>query len=248
VGTGPAASIRAMRGDEPKRRKRVARAEVVQAMLDLFDDPVYLEVGVSRGTTFHALRAARKTAVDPRFRFDTEDAAREDPTATYHEVTSDVFFGERVDPAERFEVIYLDGMHTLEQTLRDFTNALGHLAPGGVVVIDDVRPASYLAAIADIEEHRRLKQAVKASAGAWMGDVYRLVFFLETFFQQITYRTVAENHGQLVAWRQRRPAVPERGVEEVARLPYERAVLDEHVFHRMPLAEIVAGLRDRPRT
>jgi hypothetical protein len=233
----------AMDGKPSKRRKRLARNEVVQGVLDLFDGPAYLEVGVSRGNTFHAVTAARKVAVDPRFRFDPDEAARQDPTATYHLVTSDAYFGEIVDEAERFEAIYLDGMHTFEQTLRDFTNALAFLAPGGVVVIDDVRPASYLASISDIAEHRRLKAAVKGSKGAWMGDVYRLVYFIDTFFQQITYRTVAENHGQLVAWRGRRDAVPERTVEEVARLPYERSVLDEEVFRRMPLADILAEIR-----
>lgn len=224
--------------DGPKR----TRADVVQGVLDLFEDPAYLEIGVSRGTTFHAVRAARRVGVDPRFRFDTDEAAREHPDASYHATTSDAYFGTVVDPSERFDVVYLDGMHTLEQTLRDFTNALAHLAPGGVVVVDDVRPVSYLASISDIEEHRRLKEAVPKSRGAWMGDVYRLVYFIETFFQQLSYRTVAENHGQLVAWRQRRATVPGRRVEEIARLPYERSVLDDDVFASAPLAAILAEI------
>lgn len=221
----------------------LARSRVVQGVLDLFDSPSYLEVGVSRGVTFHAVCARHKVAVDPVFEFDLERARRQDPNAVYHEVTSDTYFGGIVGPAERFTVIYLDGLHTFEQTLRDFTNALTFLADPGVIVIDDVVPSTYLAAIGNLEEHRRLRRALKSADVAWMGDVYRLVFFIEAFFQQLTYRTVAENHGQLILWARRRAAVAERSVEQVARLGYEHSVLEPEAFARAPLGEILVEVR-----
>lgn len=221
----------------------LTRSQVVQRVLDLFDDASYLEVGVSRGATFHSVRARRKTAVDPAFQFDVESARLSDPTASYYEVTSDSYFGTIVDSAEQFTVIFLDGLHTFEQTLRDFTNALSFVARPGVIVIDDVLPSTYLAAMSDFDDHRRLRRALKIHDVAWMGDVYRLVFFIEAFFQQITYRTVAENHGQLIAWRSRRAAVAERSVEEVARLGYERSVLERDVFAQTPLEAILFEVR-----
>lgn len=98
---------------------RPSRADVVQAVLSLYPDPHYLEVGVSRGATFHAVEAAQKVAVDPSFRFDIEAAAAEHPGATYFALTSDAYFGDVAGTGTRFDVIYLDGMHTVEQTLRD---------------------------------------------------------------------------------------------------------------------------------
>jgi hypothetical protein len=94
------------------------RDAVLQGLLALFAAPSYLEIGVSKGVTFHRIQARRKVAVDPRFRFDVAAARKENPSASYHEVPSDVYFGTIVDPGERFDVIYLDGLHTAEQTLR----------------------------------------------------------------------------------------------------------------------------------
>lgn len=223
---------------------KMSRADVVQGILSLYDNPAYLEVGVSKGVTFHSIEATRKVAVDPRFRFKARQLESEGSNATYHEVTSDTYFGEIANPAaDRFDVIYLDGLHTLEQTLRDFTNSLTFLSASGVIVVDDVYPVSYVASMPDIEEHRVVKRELNVHRGAWMGDVYRLVFFIDTFFQQLTYRTVAENHGQLVAWGARRPTVPNRRVEDIARLPYERVVLERDAFRLLPFAEILAEVR-----
>lgn len=222
----------------PRARTRISRGEVVQRLLGLYPEPRYLEVGVSRGLTFHEIEAPVRVAVDPHFRFDA--SSLEGGGATFHEVTSDEYFGSIVEPDASFDVIYLDGMHTLEQTLRDLTNALVYLKPQGVLLLDDVYPSSYVAAVRDIEVHRALRAALKVKRGAWMGDVYRLVFFISSFFQQYSYATVEENHGQLVVWRDRRASVPDRRVEEVGRLPYESVVFDREAFRFMPLDDIVA--------
>jgi Methyltransferase domain len=222
---------------------KVTRAQVVQRFLSLYESPGYLEVGVSKGATFHEVVAARKVGVDPRLRFKVTEAQG----VEYHEVGSDTYFGEIADPADRFDVIYLDGLHTLEQTLRDFTNALAFLSPAGVIVIDDVYPSSYVAALPDIDEHRAVRRELGVTSGAWMGDVYRLVFLIDTFFQQLTYRTVADNHGQLVVWAQRRSDTPRRRVAEIAELPYERIVLDRAPFNFAPLATIVEEVRSATR-
>jgi capsular polysaccharide biosynthesis protein len=227
----------------------VSRADVVQAFLSLWPSPRYLEIGVARGATFHAVEAAAKVAVDPQFRFDTERARAEHPNAAYHAVTSDAYFGQLARPGDRFEVIYLDGLHTVDQTLRDLTNALDLLAPDGVIVVDDVVPSSYSASLPDYEEVKALRAAVEREQSmAWMGDVYRLVFMVQSFFQNLSYRTVADNHGQLVLWRGRRAYVPERRIEDVARLPYERAMVDRAAFRFAPLADIVEELRARGGT
>lgn len=53
-----------------------------------------------------------------------------------HPVTSDRFF-EDIDTGFMADIIFIDGEHSYEQTKKDFTNAMSHLAPGGVVVIHD---------------------------------------------------------------------------------------------------------------
>lgn len=217
----------------------LARNEVVQSVLDLYPEPSYLEVGVSQGLTFHALTAARKVAVDPIFHFKLDQARADNPNATYHQVPSDQYFGEIADRREQFDVIYLDGLHTLEQTLRDLLNALPLLKSNGMIVIDDIMPSSYTASLPNRDDAWAMGKALKLAKNPWMGDVYRLVYFIDTFLQAYTYRSVEENHGQLVLWRQARASVTERRVEEVGRIPYAEAVIGRETFRFTPLADIL---------
>lgn len=129
------------------------RPDVIQGLLNLYSNPSYLEVGVNHGITFHAITAARKVAVDPKFNFDVPQARLRPGGATsdYHEVPSDDYFANR--PAgDMFDVIFLDGLHTFDQTLRDLLNAMTCLKPTGAIVIDDVTPSSYAASLPTMEK------------------------------------------------------------------------------------------------
>ena len=230
-----------MKGDTVPK---ISRAEVMNGLRSLFNGPTkYLEIGVSRGITFHAVQCDHKVAVDPKFRFDLSEAQSSNPNSVYHQVTSDEYFGNIIDPHDRFDIIYLDGLHTAEQTLRDFANAILFLSPGGVIVVDDVVPRSYVSSLPDLALVKELRRARKGEDKGWMGDVYRLVFFIETFYQQVSYSTISDNHGQLVAWRGRRKTLPERKIEEVGRLPYERVVTENESFRYMPFARILEEVR-----
>jgi hypothetical protein len=224
--------------------ERVGRAQVMRRLVAHYDQPRYLEIGVCEGRTFDRVPAAVKVAVDPEFRFDHTAAERRVPGTTYHQVTSDEYFGNIVDPDARFDVIYLDGLHTVEQTLRDLLNALPHLQPQGVLVIDDVRPPSALAAIRDRQEFFEVRHAAgRDDEKAWMGDVYRLVWFIDTFCQQLSHRVIDNNHGQAVVWRHRREQVTDRLLGEVGDLPFEALERDAGVLRAAPFGEIVRELR-----
>jgi hypothetical protein len=224
----------------------IARWEVVQALLDFYDAPRYLEVGVSKGRTFHHLTAGLQVAVDPKFGFDWKsEQARRGGQARYHRVTSDEYFGSIVDPDQLFDVIYLDGLHTFEQTLRDLTNSLTHLAPRGVIVIDDVKPPSYHASLPDHANYIQVHKYVKGDRWAWMGDVYKLIWFIDTFYQSLSYATVANNHGQAVVWQERREYVTERGVNEIGDLSFDSFVLQRETLQARPFGEIVRDLEGR---
>jgi hypothetical protein len=218
------------------------KADVLRGLLSLHPSPRYLEIGVRAGERFFAVEAARKVAVDPVFQFNTRKAREKYPESSYHEVTSDTYFGRIADPSDKFDVIFLDGLHTFEQTLRDFANSIHFLSEKGTILIDDVVPVSYFASLGDLALFRTLRQNDKEIAGSWMGDVYRLVFFIETFFQQYRFRTTRPQ-AQLVVWRGRRESVPDRSVEGVARLGFERVLLDKDVYRFAPFDEILNEIR-----
>ena len=226
----------------------VPRHAVVQAILNLYTEPSYLEIGVRAGTTFNKILARRKVAVDPEFKFEPVDSATELLEITHHACTSDDYFGRLVAPSTFFDVVFIDGLHSFEQTLRDLMNSIACLKPGGAIIIDDVIPNSLPASLPDEAACKALKAALAPSEphlqneNSWMGDVFKLVFYVETFLQMFSYATVRENHGQLILWRQPRHAAVPRRMEAIARLTFEDTVFQRGVFNVQPMSEILAAV------
>jgi hypothetical protein len=61
------------------------------------------------------------------------------------------------------ELAFIDGMHLFEFALRDLIHSERHMAPWGLVVIDDIYPCHPAQA-------RRSRRT-----GSWTGDVWRLL-------------------------------------------------------------------------
>jgi hypothetical protein len=213
--------------------------------LDLLKGTSYLEIGVNRGVTFHGVRAANKVAVDPEFLFNIEEAKVNNPGCTYCSATSDDYFLKHYT-GEVFDVAYLDGLHTFEQTLRDLMNVVGVMNPKGIIVIDDVHPTSYAASLRSLDKFGPLKTLTNDLADmSWMGDVYKLVWFIDSFMPAYTYRCVEENHGQLVMWRKHREVgtAGDRLVSDISVLSYVDMMLNRQVFNIKPFEQIMNDAR-----
>ena len=158
----------------------------------------YLEIGVNKGVTLRRVDVQRKVGVDPSFNFNTEEV---DHKAELHEVTSDKYF-ETCGTSKKFDLIYLDGLHEYNQTLRDFFNTLSYSHENTIWLFDDTNPDSYEASLYP----QRITKEVRVRTGnrdnSWMGDVYKCVFFLNKFLRDFEYATFLE-HGQTVVWRKK---------------------------------------------
>ena len=77
----------------------------------------YLEIGVQAGTTFRSLKLDHMDGVDPRFLFDVNRVVGEG--RHLHEMTSDQFFLKNLG-VEKYDLVFIDGLHTYDQTYRDF--------------------------------------------------------------------------------------------------------------------------------
>jgi hypothetical protein len=218
------------------------RHEVINGLLSLFPAPTYLEVGVDAGVTFFAIEAPVKVAVDPHFKFPLPEPGSLPGDVTFFPLESDRYFAGGID--RKFDVAFLDGLHSFEQILKDFINAVDVRSPGGIIVIDDVIPSSYHAALPTLDLNVQFRTRLGISDGSWMGDVYRIVPFIDTFYPQFSYATVLENHGQMVLWPKQRSLEDrqQRTVEEIIRLDYAHAIL-ENPFRIMPFAEIVSLIK-----
>jgi hypothetical protein len=87
----------------------------------------YLEIGVDEGRTFENVVCAERWGVDPSPKF---DMSRLPDGATFFRLTSDEFFA-GLSAEKGFDVVFLDGLHTFEQTYTDLVNALARGPPQG---------------------------------------------------------------------------------------------------------------------
>src|SRR5689334_23201590 len=150
----------------------VYRTQLIQSAIDTLSAGTYLEIGVYQGDAFSVVRAAKKIGVDPIAPHPKVLAALKQPGAQYFAATSDEFFERHA--AEQLpsgvDVVFIDGLHTYDQTFRDVRNALKILRPGGVILVHDCMPASPQEAVVapSYEQARRINGP--EWKGAWTGD------------------------------------------------------------------------------
>lgn len=156
----------------------------------------YLEIGLGNGGTFDSVKAPHKTGVDPH---PWNPAVRD--LQGVHVVTSDEYFSRHWDDGLRFDLILLDGLHTAEQTYRDFVNSLHYSHARTVWLIDDVMPNDVFSAIPDQSEAvRQRKAATGSSDTAWHGDVYKVVWMIRAFHDNMTLRTFSKQQPQSLVY------------------------------------------------
>src|SRR5687768_4789642 len=140
------------------------RIKIIQSLIQATRARNYLEIGVNNGACFLRLKAAHKMAVDPVFKISTgrklkyfvKNAANFNNH--YFEQTSDDFFASESEmlKVHQPKVIFVDGLHTYEQSLRDVINGLAHLQRGGVILMHDCNPPTEAAAYpADSIDHAK---------------------------------------------------------------------------------------------
>lgn len=137
------------------------RHEFLAALHEVLQPTTYLEIGVQFG---HSLRLSLPTT--KAIGIDPDPLCAPPPNAQLFSMTSDRFFA-IMDATERIanngiDFAFIDGMHLVENALRDFINVETYCHPGSVVALDDVLPYS-----PDIAHREPLP-------GDWAGDVWKL--------------------------------------------------------------------------
>jgi hypothetical protein len=180
----------------------------------------YLEIGVKWGATFNNLDILEKDAVDPKFLFDTKQFETEN--IRFFQMTSDNFFI-NFHKNKKYDLAFIDGLHTFEQTFRDFCSFTSAAHDDSVCLIDDVYPSDIYSAHPDQKKAYHFRNVSNIKSMDWHGDVYKIVFAIHDFFPNISYRTIKTNENpQLVLWkRPRRNFSPLfNNLEKITRLDY----------------------------
>lgn len=190
-------------GDSPRR---------LNTLLSEFDTTSsYLEIGIHHGFTLEQIEAQRLVGVDPNPRFSLRALP---PNISVHPITSDDYFDNHGN-SQKFDVIFIDGLHLYPQVVRDLMNASNHLNRGGAILIDDTVPSDEMSAIPDQAESLRRRRESGSKNSAWHGDVWKILYLLSAHEDVFEWRTIlGSSNPQTLVWL--RP-----GVEEIENLDLE---------------------------
>lgn len=134
----------------------MTRIDIINNLIRVYNLQTYLEIGVSYGDSLIGCRAISKLGVDPSSNY------RE--SIPILKMTSDEFFNS-LNSTAKFDLIFIDGLHTAEQVKRDIFNSLLHIQPYGAIVVHDCNPPT--------EYHSRSLEDFIVTGGDWNGDVYK---------------------------------------------------------------------------
>lgn len=159
----------------------MTRVELINKLINDRGYTKYLEIGVHAGATFDKILCKIKRGVEPHVT----------PQPEVEKLTSDEFFirnwtyptqffAQRV---EAFDIVFVDGFHQWEQTLRDIQNALLILNQGGIIVVHDCNPTLW--------EH----QVRESILPAWTGDVWKAIAIVRAMYPFVRVNTVDTDWG-----------------------------------------------------
>ena len=115
----------------------------------------YLEIGIhNKDDNFNKIQCEYKLGVDP------DENAKADIIKT-----SDEFFKNN---KEKFDIVFIDGMHEAHQVYKDIKNALRCLNQNGIIICHDCNPKS-LKSAGDWEEFSKCEYG----SYSWNGDVWK---------------------------------------------------------------------------
>lgn len=141
------------------------RNDIINHLIKTYKYKSYLEIGTQHGKCFDEIVIDYKVCVDPKKVY----------ANLTHEMTSDQFFEQN---KEKFDIIFVDGLHTEEQTTIDIHNSLKVLNDGGTIVVHDCLP--------HCEEFIQI---------CWNGTVFRSIIDLRYNHPELNVVVVNEDCG-----------------------------------------------------
>jgi len=127
--------------------KHPSRIDIIQKIISNQQYKSYLEIGCDKNQIFSQITLNKKIGVDP---YSGGNVRK----------TSDDFFEENV---EKFDLIFIDGLHVYEQVKKDIINSINFLNREGVILVHDCLPDTIG------------KQAVPRYKMQWNGDVWKAI-------------------------------------------------------------------------
>lgn len=149
--------------------KSMNRLKIIQKLIDINNAKSYLEIGVNKGHVINNIQVDYKIGVDP------DNSSK----ATIF-TTSDDFF---INNKEKFDIIFIDGLHHAEQVEKDIINSLLVLNDGGYVICHDMLPTN------------KETQMVPRMQFNWTGDCWKAWVKLRSYRSDLKMFVVDADYG-----------------------------------------------------
>lgn len=132
--------------------KNIYRWDIINEIINKKKFTSYLEIGCDDNKCFDKINIDNKIGVDPI-------------SGGNLRITSDDFFRNN---KKKFDLIFIDGLHTYEQVKKDIVNSLNSLSNKGYILLHDCLPS------------RISHQAVPRYKGHWNGEVWKVIVEFRT--------------------------------------------------------------------
>lgn len=162
------------------------RWDLLNYLIRKFNYKSYLEIGVQSGMCFEYVKCDYKVGVDPN-----ENHVK-------FKITSDDFFAQN---NEKFDLVFIDGLHEAPQVFKDIVNSLEILNEGGTIVCHDMLPATEEA------------QAVPRRQSIWNGDCWAAFVQLRASRTDLAMCTINADHGLGVIMKGEQELIDIEGIE-----------------------------------
>lgn len=145
----------------------MTRYDIINKLIDIRGYNKFLEIGTYRGECFNNVHCPIKESVDP----DPESNAT-------HLMTSDEFFKQNRLWRNKYDIVFIDGLHEHSQVWRDILNSLVWLNDGGTIVMHDCLPTT--------EEMQRWSDH-SHQGEVWTGDTWKAYLKAQSEMPYYTY-------------------------------------------------------------
>ncbi len=232
------------------------RFDIIQSIINKTGAATYLEIGVNRGQVISKLACRNKIGVDPRFRFSPRLKLKRWTGAVRFkafQTTSDDFFAKHA-PAELgagVDVVFVDGLHTYTQALRDVESSLRYLSKAGVIVMHDCNPLN--AAGAYPVKHA-IDEVLSAAAKGevpgwnnhWNGDIWKAVAYLRSTRSDLNVFTLDLDWGLGIVAHGKPEGMLSFSLGEIQSADYAMLEKDrQHILNLKPPRYLDAWLKNR---
>lgn len=179
-----------------------ARYELINILIDKYEFNDYLEIGYQQGINYNKINIKNKTAVDPSPLMNISTNDVDIINGIYVErknnlylTTSDLFFQKFT---YKYDIIFIDGLHTYDQVKKDFDNSIKSLNPNGVIVLHDMNPDDVFYNGSIITGEERSKSFDEG--GQWNGDCFKLAIDISNGLYNYEYVTLDMDNGCMVVF------------------------------------------------